>query len=655
MRIDASQILSQGGIRIKPGTGSFADSLREGDTIRAQVLSSENGVTEMKTESGQVFKTKLESSLALLPGDEVELEVGKDKSMTLVSVSREETDINEISGRESRYNAPANNSLEPFLSKLTSLNMPATREAAQLMKNLLAQNPGLTLEEAAFLASNKLTGNESLMKAALALLSGAEKTDAMIERLIMLLNQTQAGASETEHGQNPKTGQQISSNAQNSQNVIQTILQKPPTDIAQPQGKQADFAYTSMTASASNTAPLTDLLTMIMRGGTGTQETPTTIISQSDSVLQSLIIEKTEENVKDGIKPNLQKPETGAETAKTSSSITSTNTLAQDAIAQIKNMGTMPEATVQIQGAAHTVPETPAVSNPAVSTTDAAAVTAGATATVGAAATETAEMPQNIQQAAQQNPSLEALHSRLSDVLSEIPEFRGTPAEALERFSSMLLRVAGESMQGLGGDPKKLEALLNKLFTEVDGSDNELGAKLKGAREELFARLSLIEESMTRAAPSARADMVDQVQRLMEHVRVLNSIETFAYMQLPVKFGEERKTADLYIFKKKGGKKPDPENVNILLALDLEHMGHWESLINIKKQDVSLQMEVAGAKEKEHFSENTVLLHEMLAQAGFKLVNTDITYNEEETTPLTALSSLGRYTSAKSGRIDFML
>ena len=219
----------------------------------------------------------------------------------------------------------------------------------------------------------------------------------------------------------------------------------------------------------------------------------------------------------------------------------------------------------------------------------------------------------------------------------------------------MLLRVAGESAETIGGSAEKLDSLIDKLFTRIDRGDPDAGARLRTAREELFTRLALIEEAISRAAPSARAEMLEQTHRLMEHVRLLNSIDQFAYMQLPVQLENQRKAAELYLFKRKGGRKPDPENVNILLALDLENMGRWESFINIRKKDVSIQMEVRGAAEKEFFRANTVKLHDLLDEAGFRLVSAGITATEEETTPLTALSSLGRHTTSRAGAIDFLV
>jgi len=205
----------------------------------------------------------------------------------------------------------------------------------------------------------------------------------------------------------------------------------------------------------------------------------------------------------------------------------------------------------------------------------------------------------------------------------------------------------------LRDDSEKLEALIDKLFTRIAKNDSNAGERLRLARQELFARLALIEEAISRSAPPARAALVEQTGRLMDHVRLLNSIDQFVYMQLPVMIGEERKTAELYLFKRKGGKKPDPENVNILLALDLENMGHWESLINFRNKDVSVKMEVAGLEEKKYFGDNTVMLLGMLAEAGFKLVSVNITYSEEETTPLNALAIFDKHMNARTGTIDF--
>jgi len=294
--------------------------------------------------------------------------------------------------------------------------------------------------------------------------------------------------------------------------------------------------------------------------------------------------------------------------------------------------------------AAPTAPPSPAAGQPAAQPATNPETTPATPAVPDPAASERAPAAQTMQ----------SMSSTVANLLSSIPQFSGTPPSALQRFSEMLLRVAGESTE-TASDKDSLTAQLEKLFTRISREDSDAGARLRDARQEMFTRLALVEEAISRASQPARAEMLVQTQKLMDHVRLLNSIEQFVYMQLPVQLSEERKTADLYVFKRKGGKRADPDNVNILLAIDLEFMGHWESLVNIKNKDVSIQMEVRGEAEKDHFNSSTVLLHNMLDEAGFKLVSTNIKLTEEETTPLTALSAFDRYTGGKQGIIDFRI
>jgi hypothetical protein len=243
------------------------------------------------------------------------------------------------------------------------------------------------------------------------------------------------------------------------------------------------------------------------------------------------------------------------------------------------------------------------------------------------------------------------LTNMVTQLLSQVPEFSSTPHNALERFSEMLLRVAGDTFGG-AAEGETLEMQLEKLFTRIGVGDADAGTHLRQAREELFARLAMLEEAISNSAQQRATDLLSQTHRLMDHVRTLNNIEQFVYMQMPVLVNDQQKSADLYIFKRKGRRQVDPDNVNILMAIDLEFMGRWEALLNIKGKEVTLNMEVRGEREKEHLSENTVMLHRLLDEDGFKLVGTNIKLLSEETTPLTALNAVERYQGKTQTGID---
>ena len=575
MRVDASQVLAGSGVNLKSTLSAVTDSLKEGD---------------------EPIKGT---------GDD-------DLSLGEKSLVREFND----------------KSLAPFAAKLAELKMPVTEESARAMRDIMAQNPKLSMDEAAFLASNKLTGDDSLMKAALEVLSGGDKTDAMIAKLLSSLNSHEPA--------NPDAG-------------LRSV-------------------------SAQTAAPLTDLITFIVKSAAA----PITIITQPDDNMQ-LNVRNTESFFTQDVENATRFSQNATENSQNTDNIQ--QNIAQETkpdvpppLQEAMQPG-QPQPQGEVQGnLSDKVPAQEALPNeqPVTQGTEKPVTTATQnpvenTPVQGEVRSETpgkpvenTPVPQTAQET-QKTPNAPSTSNTVAELLSQVPEFKGTPHSALERFSNMLLRVAGDGEAATitdgaseaDKDTKMLADQLNKMFTKIDRNDADAGARLREAREELFARLSLIEEEIARSSGPQKEVLLAQTQKLMDHVRLLNNIDQFHYLQLPVQLKEEQKSAELYIFKRKGGKRADPDNVNILLAIDLEFMGHWEALLNIKGKDVTINMEVQGEDEKNHFMSQTVLLHEMLSEEGFKLVNTNIKISKEETTPLTALLALDRYTGGHQGKIDF--
>jgi len=121
MRIDASQVLGQGGVKIKAGTGTVMDSLKEGDVVRAGVVSSDkNGIVNLKMEGGQSFSAKLGTDIKLSPGDVILLEVStKEKGLISLSFSGVETADDDLSlAQKSLVRDFTDKSLAPQASNL---------------------------------------------------------------------------------------------------------------------------------------------------------------------------------------------------------------------------------------------------------------------------------------------------------------------------------------------------------------------------------------------------------------------------------------------------------------------------------------------------------------------------------------------------------
>jgi len=635
MRVDASQLLANSGIRLKAGTGSGLDSLRKGDMVRAEVVSQDkSGMLTLKMENGHSISAKMGTDLRLSPGDVLILEVmEKDNDRVSLSFNSVETAEDDLSlADRSIVREFSDKSLAPYAGKLSQLGMPVTEKSAALMRDLMALNPKLTLDEAAFLVSNKLTDDPDIMQAALRMLGSGEKTDALIAKLISSMGDS---------------GQ--------------------PSPDATP---------------SQNTAPLTNLLAAIVKNSSSLMEALTHLNQASPSGSQG-IITQSEGNMQ----TNVINVAENLSQAGNNSEVTTQQATAQTQQPQMiqgAQVTTLPGAltgenfgnNTQVGGATTGIPTAEGGQAPPVQAQtnsvlplvgdgltrpDAEQPSTGsltgdgltrpeAQQTVTQPAVGTPAMATQTETPTTQAPQAPTLGNMVAQLLSQVPEFSGTPSSALERFSEMLLRVAGDTLGASDGET--LEAQIEKLFTKIDAGGSNTGTELRQAREELFARLAMLEEAVSSSSQQAKAELLSQTHRLMDHVRTLNNIEQFVYMQMPVSQNDQRKSAELYIFKRKGRRQADPDNVNILMAIDLEFMGRWEALLNIKGKDVTLNMEVRGETEKKHFNENTVLLHRLLDEDGFRLVGTNIKLFKEETTPLNALTALDRYQGKNAKGID---
>ena len=670
LRIDAAQIPFAGGLKNTGDNGAFAASLHEGDSFGALVLSAGKDSIVLRTDSGLLFKARLDSDVPLKLGEHIFLEVsGKDADTVSLSVIKEFANDDKTTKPEA-LRSYEDTELFPYAAKLAQLNMPVSEETALSMKQLIESHPDMNLDEAAFIASNGFADDERLIRAAQELLSGGDKTDGMIEKLLDLLHQMGDDAAKAPPG--------VSNYDVDANGVAQG---NPGRDALRPESGGIVPAVPEERGSVSDFIRLVregegELAAIYLRGiaqeAKETQEAQVTQEAQdTQENLESLEMLSEGENQTRQL-DNLPAgatavmPDEEAQTSWENLAGEAPATQAQGASPNDYAARNLLEANKPPDQAARGTQDEAVRGNQAASKEFADSTVEDSAQRIQDAAVMPnslgsqemqrvsvgnvpMELSGNEQGNRQQFPSLESAREAMTELFKELGEFRNTPAPVLERFSDMLLRISGEEADFSKGAVNELMNQVEQMFAKLGRSDNDAGRRIKDAKDELIARLLLLEESISRTQSPSKGELLEQTRRLQDHARLLNSIEQFAYMEIPIQLYEDRSSAQLYVFKKKGSKRIDPENVNILLSIDLEHMGHWEGLINFRNKDVSLKMEVAGPKEKEHFSENTVLLHELMSEIGFKLVGTDIQYLEKETNPLTALSVFDRLTRGNVG------
>lgn len=109
------------------------------------------------------------------------------------------------------------------------------------------------------------------------------------------------------------------------------------------------------------------------------------------------------------------------------------------------------------------------------------------------------------------------------------------------------------------------------------------------------------------------------LQELKNNLDLIKNINTnINYLQIPVQINENKTTAEIYVYKgNKRSKNINPENATILIALDLDKLGHIESLISVYKKNVDITFKVEKEDLKAVISNSSQSLMTALEARGY--------------------------------------
>jgi hypothetical protein len=167
-------------------------------------------------------------------------------------------------------------------------------------------------------------------------------------------------------------------------------------------------------------------------------------------------------------------------------------------------------------------------------------------------------------------------------------------------------------------DVKEIKQELKKLFLKPELLQNkeEVVENLKDILK-LGAKLeTLIKEQ----GMDHKVDMsvLQDVKGSIDFVKNINA--NINYVQIPIQMNEKNTTAEIYVFNnKKRSKSVNPENATILVALDLDKLGHIESLITVDKKNVNITFKVEEEGFKKVISKSSESLRLSLEARGFRL------------------------------------
>ena len=122
---------------------------------------------------------------------------------------------------------------------------------------------------------------------------------------------------------------------------------------------------------------------------------------------------------------------------------------------------------------------------------------------------------------------------------------------------------------------------------------------------------------------SSASDMTEN----LNFMKTLN--ETFPYIQLPIKLQNQNAHADLYVMTRKEALKKNPDNLKVLLHLDMEHLGTLDIRIAKENTAVSLNFFVSEKDTLHLFERNVELLQDAINAQGYACTS-ELSLKEKE-------------------------
>ncbi|HEX9063332.1 MAG TPA: flagellar hook-length control protein FliK [Clostridia bacterium] len=170
---------------------------------------------------------------------------------------------------------------------------------------------------------------------------------------------------------------------------------------------------------------------------------------------------------------------------------------------------------------------------------------------------------------------------------------------------------------------KKVVKSIERAFIKVDHEITDSDLSLKKTYSELSSKLEMIKDTLKQQNTPESSNIIKRAETMESGLKLINEINSFnSYYQIPLSFGDNNTTGELYILKKeRGRKKIDPENASMLISLDTENIGRVDSFIGINKKSVSVSMRVESEGLFDFIKQNRDELYKRLQNSGFKLVD----------------------------------
>lgn len=198
-----------------------------------------------------------------------------------------------------------------------------------------------------------------------------------------------------------------------------------------------------------------------------------------------------------------------------------------------------------------------------------------------------------------------------------------------------------------------ISKVLDSLFVRIDSDSLKDDLHAKSLYKDINSILEIIRDTVSLSDNAMKDQIINKTDSMQNMVRFLNDINNHStFLQIPLKISDGNTNCEIYVLKKNPGKKKiDPDNATAYISLDTNNIGKVDTLINMSKKNISINMIVESEGVCEFVKSNYSLLYKSLREKGYNLADLKCRVSCEDVNFINVNSIMNK--EVKRGSIDY--
>lgn len=238
-------------------------------------------------------------------------------------------------------------------------------------------------------------------------------------------------------------------------------------------------------------------------------------------------------------------------------------------------------------------------------------------------------------------------------------------ANASDRLSRNMTNDTASSLNkpdsAVSDQISKIRDTIKELFVRLESGKLTGETDLSKIHKELYDKLDTLRTTIHNASLSGISgseSVTASANLLDDSVKLLNQLNSSSvlYYQMPVNLSGQNTTAELYIMKRQQSKKRiDPHNSVMFVSLDTNNLGRFETLIDVKGNNVTVNFRTEKQEINDYIKENIKYLYTGLSESGYKLADIRYALIDSATPPLKLEQLLSKMMKSNHSKVDMRI